>query len=141
MEIDAEEVTPLTNLDVLQYLKELQESRHKVNNQQTLIYTSLKYFKEKTSCSHQTEEQILNFRLCVQAYKLSEAEERSLLDLLPTSQVELSLLIRDIDARFSQDQIQAILKLIETHFIDAHKNQQILIGNTEDEEEVVNVNK
>ncbi|CAH8851624.1 unnamed protein product [Trichobilharzia szidati] len=111
--IDSQNPRLLTNIEVLKLIK---ESKKKVRRQQTLLYTCGKYLNSKTPSSKQSESEVQAFAEAIKPFKLTKAEILMLIDHCPSSQVELSVLISDLDSRLSNSQADEILQLVEKHF-------------------------
>ncbi|CAH8556194.1 unnamed protein product [Heterobilharzia americana] len=113
--IDVQNPRLLTNLEVLKVIK---ESRKKVRRQQTLMFTCGKYLNCKTPCSKQSEAEVQAFANEIKDFNLTKSEILMLINHCPSSQVELSVIISDLDSRFSNRQADNILQLVQKHFPD-----------------------
>nr|CAH8851336.1 unnamed protein product [Trichobilharzia regenti] len=111
--IDSQNPRLLTNIEVLKLIK---ESKKKVRRQQTLLYTCGKYLNSKTPSSKQSESEVQAFAEAIKPFNLTKAEILMLINHCPSSQVELSVLISDLDSRLSNSQADEILQLVEKHF-------------------------
>ncbi|CAH8507138.1 unnamed protein product [Schistosoma turkestanicum] len=116
--LDPQNPRLLTNLEVLKLIKDKLESKKKVRRQQTLLYTSAKYLNNKSPCSKQLESGVQGFAEEVKVFNLSKSEILMLINHCPSSQVELSVIISDLDSRLSNSQADQILQLVEKHFPD-----------------------
>ncbi|KAA3674142.1 uncharacterized protein DEA37_0001786 [Paragonimus westermani] len=116
MEICCKSVKLLTNLEVLQLINSKLESKKKIRSQQTLLYTCSKYLKSKSPCGTQTADSISAFSKAVKSFKLSKMELAMLINHCPSTQVELSVLLPDVDSRFSTTEAEHLLELVAKHF-------------------------
>uniref|UniRef100_A0A5K3EHH3 DNA-directed RNA polymerase III subunit RPC9 n=1 Tax=Mesocestoides corti TaxID=53468 RepID=A0A5K3EHH3_MESCO len=107
---------PLTNFEVYEFMKTRMESKDKVRAQQTLLYTGLKYFNERSPCTCQTSDEIASFISSMKRFDLTKSESLALINNCPTSQVELSVMIPELDTRFTMPQIDDILASISSAF-------------------------
>ena len=111
----------LSNYEVFKLLKETKEkedSKYKANKNQpvdkhlpTIVYESLKYL-ENSSCVQQTKQIIEEFYAKCKQYNLTKVEILQLLNQRPASAVELQLIIEDSEERFTIEQMDDLLDLI-----------------------------
>ncbi|KAL5110495.1 DNA-directed RNA polymerase III subunit RPC9 [Taenia crassiceps] len=116
MNIDSNEVKPLTNFEVYDFMKNRMDSKDKVRAQQTILYTGMKYFNEKSPCTVQTPDVIQSFIASVRHFNLKKSELLALINNCPTTQVELSVMISDLDTRFTMPQIEGIITAVSSAF-------------------------
>ncbi|CAH8541492.1 unnamed protein product [Schistosoma rodhaini] len=116
----------LTNLEVLKIIKDKLESKKKVRRQQTLLYTGAKYLNTKSPCSKQTESGVQGFANDVKVFDLTKSEILMLINHCPSSQVELSVIISDLDSRLSNSQADQLLQLVQKHFPDGVTASQMI---------------
>ncbi|CAH8566326.1 unnamed protein product [Schistosoma haematobium] len=124
--IDPQNPRLLTNLEVLKLIKDKLESKKKVRRQQTLLYTGAKYLNTKSPCSKQTESGVQGFANDVKVFNLTKSEILMLINHCPSSQVELSVIISDLDSRLSNSQTDQLLQLVEKHFPDGVTASQMI---------------
>lgn len=93
MNIDSNDVRPLTNFEVYDFMRKRMESKDKVRAQQTILYTGIKYFNEKSPCTVQTPDAIQSFIASMRHFNLKKPELLALINNCPTTQVELSVVI------------------------------------------------
>ncbi|CAH8573000.1 unnamed protein product [Schistosoma rodhaini] len=124
--IDPQNPRLLTNLEVLKLIKDKLESKKKVRRQQTLLYTSAKYLNTKSPCSKQTESGVQGFANDVKVFDLTKSEILMLINHCPSSQVELSVIISDLDSRLSNSQADQLLQLVQKHFPDGVTASQMI---------------
>jgi DNA-directed RNA polymerase subunit F len=107
----------LSNFEVYNILKTIKGklgSEKRLNKRQhlaTITYETTKYL-EKTPCALQTEEIIEDFIRSLAPYNLTKAEKLQLLNLRPTTAVEIQLLIEQSEERLTEDDIEQLLELI-----------------------------
>lgn len=70
----------------------------------TISYETLRYL-EKTPCRFQSPEVLENFGRAVEPFKLMKAERLQLLNLRPTADVVVYLLVEEIDTRLNLDEL------------------------------------
>jgi DNA-directed RNA polymerase subunit F len=100
----------LTNYEVIKLIKE--EKLHSVKNQDlnTLDFELLQYFKQvPTNCSKLVDE-LRNL-----PQKLQEIEILHLINHLPTSLVELNILIEEFQDRFTDSESNDLLERIKKY--------------------------
>ncbi|CAH8557177.1 unnamed protein product [Schistosoma margrebowiei] len=124
--IDPQNPRLLTNLEVLKLIKDKLESKKKVRRQQTLLYTGAKYLNTKSPCSKQEESGVQGFVNDVKVFNLTKSEILMLINHCPSSQVELSVIISDLDSRLSNSQTDQLLQLVEKHFPDGVTASQMI---------------
>jgi len=130
MEVLNEKAAMLSNYEVYQLLQETEnqnkgdktkknQPKHLVNLS-TICYEARKYL-EKTPCKNQSPEIIEDFLKAMQPFNLTRAEKLQLLNLRPTTPVEIQLIIEDSEERFKTDQeIEELLNVIATKLPDIH---------------------
>lgn len=83
----------------------------------TIVYESLRYL-EKTPCVNQTSSVVCEFMRKLNEksseFPLTKVEKLLILNHCPSSAVELQCLIEDSEERFSVEQMDALLDLIQT---------------------------
>ncbi|VEL26753.1 unnamed protein product [Protopolystoma xenopodis] len=111
MQIDHKKISYITNFEVHTLIQKKLESRKKIRGQQTLLYTTQKYMKEKSPAHLQDADQISRFSLQMKPYNMSKHELLMLLNNCPSTQVELSVMISELDTRYTASQIEQILSI------------------------------
>jgi hypothetical protein len=121
MEISNKNSAFLSNYEVYKLLKETKEKedlKYKANKTQqvdkhlpTIVYESLKYL-EKSCCVQQSKPIIEEFYEKCKLYSLTKIEILQLLNQRPSSAVELQLIIEDSEERFTIEQMDDLLDLI-----------------------------
>lgn len=126
MEVVNDCVALLSNQEVLSLLNDIQTGKgyRKPNSQQqnlaTICYETAKYL-EKTPCQHQDAELVKDFTKRLEPYKLTKAEKLQLLNHLPTTAVEIQLLIEESEERLSEEQTDEILTIV-AEYLPAEPN-------------------
>jgi hypothetical protein len=84
----------------------------------TIVYESLRYL-EKTPCIHQTSTVVNEFLIkCEERkneFKLTKIEKLQILNLRPSSAVELQYIIEDSEERFTIEQMDELLEFIQSN--------------------------
>ncbi|XP_074099616.1 CGRP receptor component [Cotesia typhae] len=120
MEVVEENVAHLSNYEVLALLNERQANKKNKNHQPqaTVFFSTIKYLNG-TSCSTQTPEKIRNFMKAVQPFKLTKCEKLALLNLSPSTPLEMQLIVEaSDDGRLSEAEIDSLLELVQIHLGD-----------------------
>lgn len=79
----------------------------------TVTYETLKYL-EQTPCIEQTPEIMTKFYSAVKKFDLKKIEILQIVNLRPTTLVELQLIIEDSETRLTEAQINELIELIRT---------------------------
>uniref|UniRef100_A0A1I7YWV5 DNA-directed RNA polymerase III subunit RPC9 n=1 Tax=Steinernema glaseri TaxID=37863 RepID=A0A1I7YWV5_9BILA len=114
MEIVNARQSTLTCFEVLNLLNEVSPTGSKHRNQKsysTLLYATKKYLRSRPA-SVQTNEGIGKLIRALKPFKLTPAEILQVIDLRPTSGVELSLIIEEAEARLTSEQEEKILEIV-----------------------------
>lgn len=80
----------------------------------TIVYESLRYL-ETTPCVSQTPQIVKDFVDKLDEFKLTKVEKLAILNHCPQSAVELQCLIEDSEERFSVEQMDALVELIQNN--------------------------
>ncbi|THD21290.1 DNA-directed RNA polymerase III subunit RPC9 [Fasciola hepatica] len=115
MEVDRN-VKLLTNFEILQLINSRLGSKKKIRTQQTLLYTTSKYLNNKSPCAAITPDAIHAFSKATRPFQLSKVELLMLINHCPSTQVELSVIVADLDSRLSTTQCEQLLELVAEHF-------------------------
>lgn len=91
LDVDFTNVKPLSNFEVYDFIKNRTGSNDKLRCQQTLFFTALKFFNEKSPCTCQTPEAIQKFINEMKPFNLNKSELLALINNCPITQVELSI--------------------------------------------------
>lgn len=108
----------LSNYEVLQILEEYAKEKKEKSkmskrdqNLSTVTYETIKYLNDTPSVG-QNEETIQKVVRLLEPFKLTKAEKLQLVNLRPTTPVELSLIIEESEERISEEQIDEILDIV-----------------------------
>jgi len=115
----------LCNYEVLELLKELKDSEDKKKvakgrNFDTLVYCALKYLRN-TPCVHQSEKAVADFLTAIKEFELTEAECLQIVNLRPTTEVELQLIIEEAEDRLTTQQESRLLELVSLYLGEPEK--------------------
>ena len=115
MEVTDKRAALLCNKEVLtvlqSYAREQKKNKRGDQNLSTITYETLKYLND-TPSAIQTEESIQSVTKSLAPYKLTKAEKLQLINLRPTTDVELSLIIEENEERLSDQQIEEVLEIV-----------------------------
>ena len=116
----------LSNYEVFELLKELKEEEAnkkltKGRNFDTLVYCALKYLKN-TPCAQQSEKTVTEFLTAIKEFELTEAECLQILNLRPSTEVELQLIIEEVEDRLTTEQTERLLELVSLYLGEPDKN-------------------
>ncbi|XP_076809939.1 DNA-directed RNA polymerase III subunit RPC9-like [Clavelina lepadiformis] len=115
MEITKSTSAMLSNYEVLKvlndYAAEQKENKRNDQNLSTITYETLKYLNE-TPAGLQNEEIIPEVVKALSSFGLTKAEKLQLINLRPTTAVEISLIVEESEERISENQIEEILRII-----------------------------
>ena len=139
MEVINENAAMVSNYEVFTLLQEKmqhdpnkkQNKKHGAENLATISYEVLKYF-EKKACRLQNESVIRQFLVDVAPFNLTKGEKLQLLNLRPTTPVEINLIVEESEERLKTDEeleqlIEIVAKLptdIEDEEINEEKVQE-----------------
>jgi len=79
----------------------------------TVTYETLKYL-EQTPCAEQNQEIITKFYNEIKKFNLKKIEILQILNLRPTTPVELQLIIEDSETRLTETESNELIDLIRT---------------------------
>ncbi|KAG8196763.1 hypothetical protein JTE90_014496 [Oedothorax gibbosus] len=132
MEVIKESAALLSNTEVLSLLEELKtelkgskytqhlkvkedpsEKEKGLQRLNTIVYETFKYLEEMP-CATQTPKSVETFLNAIAPYGLTKGEKLQLLNMRPTSLVEIQLLIEESEERFDEDKLNEILIIVST---------------------------
>lgn len=109
----SDKVETITNFEVMEKLTQhLAEDQSKQPNNVKSVTTSTLDYLKTTPIANQTREKIANYIKALEQYDLTHTEAIQLLNFLPSSEVELHLLIEDCAGRLTEENIAALLSEI-----------------------------
>ncbi|XP_037772461.1 DNA-directed RNA polymerase III subunit RPC9-like [Penaeus monodon] len=124
----------LSNCEVYALLQDLcRQEKGRKNMMKTqadlanIAFETMKYL-EKTACRNQNAEVIQGFLQAVKEFKLTKAEKLQLINLRPTTPVEMQLIIEDSEERLSEEQVEELIGLVELHLPDIDNPQTLVNG-------------
>ncbi|KAJ3256836.1 hypothetical protein HK103_005080 [Boothiomyces macroporosus] len=105
----------VSNYEVLQFFSTPFETVDPAfQDYRTAMHTTTKFLSDPMlPCSQQTVEQIVEYKKRFRDLKLTKLEKLSILNNRPQSLVELVVLVEEIDERFSEQEQQQILELLD----------------------------
>jgi len=115
MEVIDKRAALLCNKEVLtvlqDYADEQKKKKRSDQNLRTITYETLQYLNE-TPAALQTPECIEDVLKSLVSYGLTKAEKLQLINLRPTTAVEISLIIEEIEERVTEVQVEEILEIV-----------------------------
>uniref|UniRef100_A0A1A9VUK8 DNA-directed RNA polymerase III subunit RPC9 n=1 Tax=Glossina austeni TaxID=7395 RepID=A0A1A9VUK8_GLOAU len=117
MEIVRPLYSPLCNLEVMEALKNIKDTKKKfgLRNLATITYETLQYLEE-SPCKYQNSKNIIEFLEEMEFYKLMPKECLMMINDPPTSALHIQLLIEDSEERLTEEQVNEILQISRKHF-------------------------
>jgi DNA-directed RNA polymerase subunit F len=116
MEILNESAALLSNHEVYSLISDTQPRQGKKKpsqNLSTITYTTMRYL-ERTPCVVQNKDVIETFVKAMQPFELKKAEILQLLNLRPTTHVEIQLIVEETEDRLTEEQVDNLLEIIAT---------------------------
>lgn len=144
MDFERDSLRPLSNYETYLVVKQIHDSNNERETNKrgkkgqnrslehsniglyTVTYETLKYL-EQTPCNYQTPVIIKQLYEQLKPFQLKKNEILQILNLRPTTPVELQLIIEDLETRLTESQSNDLIELI--------KNQLPPIGGVEKTEE------
>jgi len=80
----------------------------------TITYETVKYL-ENTPCVRQTPEIIAKYMKEVEKFNLTKLEKLLLINLRPTTAVEIQLIIQDSEERLTDEQVEELISITVEH--------------------------
>lgn len=143
MPVTRDEQLLLSNYEVLQLvlqantdLKSARSNKSRQNNHQshlaTILYESVKFLEESPCNLIKDDSVVRSIMEGLKQYELTKSEKLEILNHLPSSLVELQLLIEDNEERLTEEQLSSILELVSSHVYEEAEMEE-----TEETEEMV----
>ncbi|KAK5640962.1 hypothetical protein RI129_009509 [Pyrocoelia pectoralis] len=126
MEIVNSNSSQLSNYEVLKHLQQLKDGRKKDKRQgqlATITYETLRYL-ENTPCNQQTPETITTCLKALERFNLSKNEKLMIINLPPTTALEIQLMIEESEERLTEEQVNEILVIVAEHFPHVQKAEE-----------------
>lgn len=139
MEVESENHGMLSNFEVLGLLRDIQAGRgqKKPNKYQTnlatITYETIKCL-ENWPCAHHSSDGITSAMKALTPFKLTPAEKLQLINLRPSTAVEIQLIVEESEERLTETQIEALLDLLATNLPGPESEREQEDGVEEDEE-------
>ena len=118
MEVVNHDAGMLSNYEVYTLLQEAQTKLSKIKgpnrrlqNLATIAYETNKYLSE-TPCKMQSRRIIEDFLMALGPFKLTRAEKLQLLNLRPTTAVEVHLIVEECEERLTEEQVDDLIKVV-----------------------------
>ncbi|XP_071577259.1 DNA-directed RNA polymerase III subunit RPC9-like [Temnothorax nylanderi] len=103
--------TLLSNYEVLNILQNTKSYKKQMNQLATITYQTIKYL-EDTPCKKQNPEKIREFLKAMEPIKLTKAEKLTLLNLCPTTPLEIQLMVEESEERLSEEEVETVLQIV-----------------------------
>jgi len=125
--------TPLCNSEVLHFLREkkraLSDTRpvsERGNQAATVVLETLNHLEKSEAVTDLTPRRVkaFNRRIKENNLELTDAERLHLINLCPTTLVEIQVLIDDSEERFTEDQVNLMLEIVQTELLGLTPQQQ-----------------
>jgi hypothetical protein len=126
MKIEEERAKLLSNFEILEHLKEIQQQnnwratdkkfKRSFNPDLEVITKDLSSYLSKTPAQTQTADKITQCMKDLSKYQLEKIEKLQIINSTPYSLVNLYAVIEECDQRFSEDEINDLLEIIHCHF-------------------------
>lgn len=129
MKVEIERERLLSNFEVFEHLKEIQRQnnwmaqqdnakkpKRSLNPDLESITRDLSSYLSKTPVHIQSVDSITECMKDLSKYSLEKIEKLQIINSTPYSMVSLYSVIEECDQRFSEDEINDILEIIQTHF-------------------------
>lgn len=143
MKVEAEREKLLSNFELLEHLKEIQQQgnnkapdkkfKRSFNPDLETITKDLTSYLSKTPAQTQTTDMITQCMRDLAKFKLEKIEKLQIINSTPYSLVSLYSMIEECDQRFSEDESNEILDIVNTHF--PHKAGEIAQDEDDGEQE------
>jgi len=103
--------TLLSNYEVLNILQNTKSYKKQVTQLATITYQTVKYL-EDTPCKKQNPEKIREFLKAMEPIKLTKAEKLTLLNLCPTTPLEIQLMVEESEERLTEEEVENVLQCV-----------------------------
>ena len=104
----------LSNYEVLQALSDIKTNKSGLEqNASTVVYETIQYLNQ-TQAAQQTPEFIANFLSKLDKFGLTKAEKLQLINLRPTTPVEIQLIVEESEERLTEEQVEELLQIVES---------------------------
>ncbi|XP_011862214.1 PREDICTED: DNA-directed RNA polymerase III subunit RPC9 [Vollenhovia emeryi] len=103
--------TLLSNYEVLNILRNTKSYKKSMNQLATITYQTIKYL-EDTPCKKQSPEKIREFLKAMEPIKLTKAEKLTLLNLCPTTPLEIQLMVEESEERLTEEEVDTVIQIV-----------------------------
>ena len=104
----------LSNYEVLQALSDIKSNNSGLEqNASTVVYETIQYLNQ-TQATQQKPELIANFLSKLAKFGLTKAEKLQFVNLLPTTPVEIQLIVEESEERLTEEQVEELLQIVES---------------------------
>ncbi|KAH7698842.1 Calcitonin gene-related peptide-receptor component protein [Aphelenchoides avenae] len=116
MEVLDKRATILTNVEVLELLKEAKTKVAKPKQggsrqYNTILYEAMKYLGE-TPAAVQTPAHVKKLVKALEKFKLTGAEAMQIANLRPTKPIEVQLVIEECEERLTEEQVEQLCQIV-----------------------------
>lgn len=117
MQVASKSVVLLSNVEVFDLLREVNKSsrkgkKSKQSNTATILYETMDYLKDTPSAIVPNSLFLRSILISLKPFNLTKSEKVEIVNHLPTSLVELQLMIEESEERFTEEQMNAMLNII-----------------------------
>lgn len=116
MQVVSDSILLLSNAEVLHLLREVSSKGKKCkkaqSNTATILYESIKYLEDTPAAMIPHADMIRDITLKLRPFNLTKSEKLEIINHLPTSLVELQLLVEESEERFTEEQMNEMLNII-----------------------------
>ena len=117
MQVASQSVLLLSNAEVLDLLKKVsskssKQSKKAQSNTATILYESMKYLEDTPAAAIPQVHMIRDIALKLKPFNLTKSEKLEIINHLPTSLVELQLVVEESEERFTEEQMNEMLNII-----------------------------
>ena len=129
MHVSPEPALLLCNAEVLHLLTAVSarssgtRGRQAKSNAATILYETLKYLEETPAASVPDDAAVRQLLLQLKQFKLTKSEKLEIVNHLPTSLVELQLVVEESEERFTEDQMNELLNIV-TAFVESFMSSE-----------------
>lgn len=102
----------LSNYEVLQALSDIKTNKSGLEqNASTVVYETIQYLNQ-LQAAKQTPDSIANLLAKLDKFSLTKAEKLQLINLLPTTAVEVQLIVEESEERLTEEQVEELLQIV-----------------------------
>ncbi|XP_012216099.1 DNA-directed RNA polymerase III subunit RPC9 [Linepithema humile] len=106
--------TLLSNYEVLDILQNTKSyKKQQMNQLATITYETIKYLESLAGvCKNQSPEKIKEYLKAMEPIKLTKAEKLALLNICPTTPLEIQLLVEESEERLTEEEVETVLRIV-----------------------------